>query len=184
MVLMHTGLEFRGLAGLSFLLTLIVVGSGFIGRYLYTALPRTLSGVTASRQELTRETEAIAAKLSLLQAQRPLQEQELVATLSQRTTHRSPMLTLVGRPFYQWQYRRKLNRELRRLDQLEAKHRQQLTALLEKKRTLERQTEMLEATRRLLRAWHILHIPVGLTLFFSMTIHIIAALYFRAGLFN
>lgn len=40
LVLMHTGLQFRGLAGVTMALTVIVVISGFIGRYLYTALRR------------------------------------------------------------------------------------------------------------------------------------------------
>lgn len=38
LVLMHTGLEFRGLAGVTFALTVLVVLSGFIGRYLYARL--------------------------------------------------------------------------------------------------------------------------------------------------
>ena len=52
------------------------------------------------------------------------------------------------------------------------------------KRELERQTEMLETARRLLRLWHILHIPFGLTLFFSVALHVVATIYFRAGLFR
>ena len=58
-----------------------------------------------------------------------------------------------------------------------------LGQLLTRKRELDRQAEMLDAARRLLRYWHILHVPVGLTLFFSVTIHIVATFYFRAGLF-
>jgi cytochrome b561 len=40
MVLLHTAMRFRGLAGLATLLTAVVVVSGLIGRYLYTAVPR------------------------------------------------------------------------------------------------------------------------------------------------
>lgn len=182
MALMHTGLQFRGLAGISFFLTLVVVGSGFVGRYLYTALPRSISGASASRQELHREIQAIEQQLTDFKAQRPQREQEIVTALGQRSTTRSPALTVIGRAFYQWRYRRQLQKELRRLDQLEAQPRQQLAALLERKRTLERQIEMLATSRRLLRTWHILHIPFGLTLFFSVAIHVAATFYFRAGL--
>ena len=184
MVLMHTGLQFRGLAGLSFFLTLIVVGSGFIGRYLYTALPRTMSGVTASNRELMQEMQAIEAKLTQLKMMRPQREQEIVTALSERTTQRNPMLTMLGRSYYQWRYHRRLQKELRRLDQIETQQRQQFSQLLEQKRTLERQMEMLAATRRMMRAWHLLHIPFGLTLFFSVAIHIFATFYYRAGLFK
>ena len=79
LVLMHTGLQFRGLAGVTTWLTAVVVLSGFIGRYLYT------------RQE---------------------------------------------------------------------------------------------SMRRWFRLWHTVHIPIGLTLFISLTIHIAATIYFRAGIFG
>jgi hypothetical protein len=38
LVLMHTGLHFRGLAGFTMWLTVLMVVSGFIGRYLYARL--------------------------------------------------------------------------------------------------------------------------------------------------
>lgn len=40
MVLLHTAMHFRGLAGIAMLLTAVVVGSGIVGRYLYTAVSR------------------------------------------------------------------------------------------------------------------------------------------------
>ena len=40
MVLLHTAMKFNGLAGLAMLLTVVVVVSGIVGRYLYTRAPR------------------------------------------------------------------------------------------------------------------------------------------------
>jgi hypothetical protein len=45
MVLLHTSWKFNGLAGATTLLTLIIVVSGFIGRYIFTRIPRTLDGL-------------------------------------------------------------------------------------------------------------------------------------------
>ena len=45
MVLLHTSWKFNGLAGVTTLFTLIIVVSGFIGRYIYTRIPRTMDGV-------------------------------------------------------------------------------------------------------------------------------------------
>ena len=45
MVLLHTSWKFNGLAGATTLLTIIIVISGFIGRYIYTRIPRTLEGL-------------------------------------------------------------------------------------------------------------------------------------------
>jgi hypothetical protein len=40
MVLLHTAMRFQGLAAVAMLLTVVVVISGIIGRYIYTAVPR------------------------------------------------------------------------------------------------------------------------------------------------
>ena len=45
LVLLHTSWKFNGLAGATTLLTIIIVLSGFIGRYIYTRIPRILDGV-------------------------------------------------------------------------------------------------------------------------------------------
>ncbi|HMZ06336.1 MAG TPA: hypothetical protein PK078_01875 [Anaerolineales bacterium] len=58
MVLLHTSWKFNGLAGATTLLTIIIVFSGFIGRYIYTRIPRTLDGLeiegTLSQEALKR----------------------------------------------------------------------------------------------------------------------------------
>jgi hypothetical protein len=48
MVLLHTAMKFNGLAGLAMLLTVVVVVSGLIGRYIYTRVPRTVEGLAAT----------------------------------------------------------------------------------------------------------------------------------------
>jgi len=45
MVLLHTSWKFSGLAGVTALLTGVIVLSGFIGRYIYTRIPRTADGI-------------------------------------------------------------------------------------------------------------------------------------------
>jgi hypothetical protein len=45
MVLLHSSWKFNGLAGATMLLTVIIVISGFIGRYIFTRIPRTLEGI-------------------------------------------------------------------------------------------------------------------------------------------
>lgn len=45
MTLLHTSWKFNGLAGVSTLFTVIIVISGFIGRYIFTRIPRTADGL-------------------------------------------------------------------------------------------------------------------------------------------
>ncbi len=50
MVLLHSSWKFNGLAGATTLLTIIIVISGFVGRYIYTMVPRTLDGLEIEGQ--------------------------------------------------------------------------------------------------------------------------------------
>jgi hypothetical protein len=45
MVLLHSSWKYNGLAGVTMLLTVVIVVSGFIGRYIYTRIPRTADGI-------------------------------------------------------------------------------------------------------------------------------------------
>ncbi len=52
LVFLHAGWVFHGLAGVLTLMTLVVVASGFVGRYIYTAVPRTADGVVLEASEI------------------------------------------------------------------------------------------------------------------------------------
>lgn len=64
MVLLHTSWKFNGLAGVTTLLTVIIVISGFIGRYIFTRIPRTMDGLeiegTLSQEALKRARRLLA----------------------------------------------------------------------------------------------------------------------------
>lgn len=55
MVLLHSAMHFHGLAGVVMLLTVGVVISGVVGRYIYTAIPREIEGVDPARLAATRK---------------------------------------------------------------------------------------------------------------------------------
>ena len=63
MVLLHTSWKFNGLAGVTTLLTVVIVISGFFGRYIFTRIPRTMDG---------REIEGTLSQEALKQARRLL----------------------------------------------------------------------------------------------------------------
>ncbi len=60
MVLLHTSWKFNGLAGVTTLLTIVIVLSGFIGRYIYTRIPRNLDGVELTTPEGESKSTALA----------------------------------------------------------------------------------------------------------------------------
>ena len=52
MVLLHTSMRFVGLAGVAMLLTVVVVVSGVVGRYIYTAIPHAERGGERSARDV------------------------------------------------------------------------------------------------------------------------------------
>jgi hypothetical protein len=63
LVFLHAAWSFRGLAGALTLMTGIVVVSGFIGRYIYTAVPRTAEGAIVEAQALQLQLAEAHAEL-------------------------------------------------------------------------------------------------------------------------
>jgi cytochrome b561 len=62
MVLLHTAMKFNGLAGVAMLLTVVVVVSGLVGRYIYTRVPRTSGADDAAAGARTEDGDRIARR--------------------------------------------------------------------------------------------------------------------------
>ncbi|HZZ80015.1 MAG TPA: hypothetical protein VFE62_15960 [Gemmataceae bacterium] len=64
LVLLHSAGKFHGLAGWLTLLTAVVVLSGMVGRYIFTAVPRSLDGVELAAAEIEEKIAALDQKFS------------------------------------------------------------------------------------------------------------------------
>jgi hypothetical protein len=114
MVLMHTAWRFQGLAGAVTLMTLVVVLSGFIGRYIFTAIPRNADGLLLEAGQLEETLIHI--------------DKELRSALPEPDEHLDDpgersgegISLVLGRGLDGWFARRKLRRNLRQLNGLAA----------------------------------------------------------------
>ena len=185
MVLTHTAFQFRGLAGITMALTLLVCGSGFLGRYFYTAIPRSLAGVEASSTDLVDEIRRVQAAIAEMTQQRSDAVQALVEADAHRQRRaRGDWMLVLLRGWDDWRYRRNLHSQIRRLEKTGQQKLGDVERMLMQRRDLERQMRMLQAARRLLSVWHIAHVPMGVALFSSVAIHVSATLYFGAGVWR
>jgi hypothetical protein len=185
LVLTHTAFQFRGLAGITMALTAIVCGSGFLGRYFYTAIPRSVAGVEASSTDLVDEIGRVQAAIGGVIQRRSAAVQALVEADARRKRQTRGDWTLVFlRGWDEWRYRRRLHSQIRRLEKTEKQKLGDVERMLVQRRNLERQMRMLQAARRLLSIWHVAHVPMGVALFASVAIHVAATLYFGAGLWR
>jgi len=179
MVLLHTSWKFNGLAGIVTLLTVIIVISGFIGRYIYTAVPRTVDGVEVEASIMEDHIRNAQAELQRWLEDRPPAVRNLAARLTgPQAGPLSQAKLVIGRGYADMEFRLRwwlLKQSLNGNARLQAEH---LERLVQRQRQLQRQMDSLAATRRLLALWHAVHIPIGMVLFTAAIFHIIAAIYY------
>jgi hypothetical protein len=180
LVLLHTSWKFNGLAGLVTLLMIIVVVSGFIGRYLYTTLPRTIEGVELETSALETAIATTNAELHLWQISHDDEKQRQfdLHLISQPDTTHDQLALVLGRSFLNLSDRLKWWLEIRSLKPENRAQAKKLVHLLKKRHQLHRQVASLAMARRLLALWHTVHIPLGMALFTAAFIHICAAIYY------
>ncbi|MBL8792357.1 MAG: hypothetical protein JNM56_00480 [Planctomycetia bacterium] len=170
LVLLHSAGKFHGLAGWLTLLTLITVASGFVGRYIYTAVPRTLDGLAAAA-ELEDE---------IARADQRLDQLGVNLEATRRLTALPPppgWLLVLGRPWWRWRQRQRLRLALAELQEAGAAG-DLLQELVRKRCRLQLQMQSLAGTRQLMALWHFFHVPLGVVLFTLAFVHIGAALYY------
>lgn len=182
LVLMHTGLAFQGLAGFTMFLTILVVASGFLGRYIYTAVPRSLAGVEVDRRTLELDIAQQREALLIWSQDKSRQVQELVnrETRSIDDTADASLMDILARRWQERQDNRRLKSAVRRLEQEEQARIDEIETMLRRQRRLVRQIRSLAAVRRLMGLWHTMHVPLGLTLFLAVAIHVVATIYYGA----
>lgn len=179
LVLLHSSWKFNGLAGIVMLLTVIIVASGFVGRYIYTAVPRTADGVEIEANQIEAFIHQADRELQRWLETRPEETRRQVQMLAQPVkSSGNPALDLLLRPLDElidrirwWSIRSRLDTQTRQ--QLA-----QLEKLLRQRQNLHRQIRTLAVARRLMSLWHTVHIPIGMALFTAAFIHIIAAIYY------
>jgi len=174
LVILHSALKFNGLAGVLTLLTVIVVLSGIVGRYIYTAVPRTLDGVEVAFADLEERIGRLDRQIQKLGGEQLRQAAQVAAA----PTARRGWFIVLARPFLRIRQRRRWQRLLQKLEGLGRAHVEELQTVLVERQRLQMQVDSWDATRRLLATWHMFHVPLSGALFALAFIHIGAALYY------
>lgn len=179
LVLLHSSWKFNGLAGVVMLLTVVIVLSGFIGRYIYTAVPRTADGIALEGQQIKALIVDIEGRMQSGSDTRPGVSRSLLESASlPEFGQKGGTLVVLGRVFNDFKYRWSWWRQQRSMNAEQREQARQLRIMINRRRVLQRQLTSLGITRRLLSIWHAVHIPIGVVLFTTAIIHIIGAIYF------
>lgn len=187
-IVWHTGFSVYGFAGWVEALLAIVVISGFIGRYIYRLIPRSIKGQELSLQELNAQKSRLAEKLAGLMAESPeaaafIQSvnKQLGAggSISRPPGSKPPGLLELMRSSVEWE---KARLRLRRLfagrHPFEHRLLHDIKVLELEQLTLERRINLLATSKATLSQWTIFHKPLTLVLFVGILLHVVNVFYY------
>jgi hypothetical protein len=171
----HAGFRFGGVIGLGYIAMLIVCASGVVGRYLYVRIPRSRSGVELSLGDVSAQQRALLGELAGATGLSVLDVQEILRVES------APAGRGIARAFVQMvrddlargRAVRLLRRRIAARGGADAKHLGEIMALARRGMALSQQARMLNVTQDILRYWHAAHLPVAITAFIAVTIHVV-----------
>ena len=157
----HAGWRSQGIIGLGFTAMMVVWASGLIGRYVYTRIPRAKSGVELTLEEVSTQRRALIDRImSTTGLDRELIERSLRIDAEQ--ARRGGTLATATRMFSNDLVRWRLTRQLAADWQAAAprgrvsRHAlREAVKLAGREISLAQQARMLDATRRVLRWWHV-----------------------------
>lgn len=165
---LHTTFKFGGVASICYWSMMLVMASGFVGRFLFALMPRNQRGVMLSLQEIDAEIKIVQRHLETS----GVHEERLseFAPTPPAPNAGANWLTL-------WQLWRKRRRELRDWNQrlrsqgLPISNARRVLSLLSRKFFLESSRLTLNATTRAFSYWHTLHLPFTYLMFITLFIH-------------
>lgn len=178
LVLLHSAGRFQGLAGLATMLVLLIVASGFVGRYIYTAVPRTDDGAELALRELDDRLAEHASDLKGIEGIR-LNRADIEAALAVPSGGGG---LIFGRAWLTWRRRRVVRRALLPVQRVDSGQALRLERLLMDRYRLLLIKESLPATRRWMALWHLVHVPMGAILFTLAAFHVVGAVYYTMSI--
>lgn len=185
LVTFHTSFKFNGIVSVAYWMMVIVASSGFVGRYLYVRIPRSLRGTELTLGELQQRAEDLNAQLagSGIPA-------SLLARVNALEEHSRPspapgawIVSLVVGDFALkarlWGLRRAF---------IAAGARPERTAevvkLIAERALLLRRLALLEKTKKLFDLWHVFHQPLVYFLFAIVLVHVGVVTYMGYTIFS
>jgi hypothetical protein len=179
LITLHTSFKFNGVISVGYWLMMTVWASGFVGRYLYVRIPKTIRGVELSFTQV---------EVQLARTQQELQSASLPPAVHRELDDFERAVTpSPGRPpgaldlfFGELRVRARLlllRRHLRAAGVDVAA----ITAVIDRaaeRAMLARRLAHLQRTRHLFELWHVFHRPLVYALFVIVALHVGIALYF------
>ena len=178
LITMHTSFKFNGLISVGYWLMMTVWASGFIGRYLYVRIPKTIRGVELSLTQVGARVTELQEDLQAASLPESVRREldafnQAVAPAANRTPGAIDLF------FGELRVRARLmllRRHLRDTG-VDVASIEALVNLAAERATLARRMAHLKRTRHLFELWHVFHRPLVYALFGIVVVHVGVASY-------
>ncbi len=182
----HSSFKLSGLAGIAYWIMMAVALSGFVGRYLYAQIPRSLNSAQLSFAELEAQGAELTTVLQNQSLIRPDEVAPLLRVPSPEQVRGMPLLTVLWhilrldltRPLLVSRLRRRALSGLEVLTTLggllASKHEELEAAIASVRRQswLRAKMVFLERVQQVFHLWHVVHRPFSYSFVILVAIHI------------
>jgi len=179
LITLHTSFKFNGIISVGYWLMMTVWASGFVGRYLYVRIPKSIRGVELSVAQVEESLGRVQQQMQT-QPLPPAVQQELDAFEQAVTPASGRAPGAIDLFFGELRVRTRLML-LRRHLRTAGVDVAAITSVVDRaseRATLARRLVHLQRTRHLFELWHVFHRPLVYGLFVIVALHVGIALYF------
>ena len=179
-VMLHTTFKFGGVISIAFWSMAVVVVSGIFGRYVYARIPKTIHGRFLDLEAVGDRSLQL---LDALQERTGSAADELRALLERdplpaRAPGMMGALALAVRTDFQGRRQKRDVRRFLRTRSVPADLHDPVLAIATQRHRLQRQALLLQPFQRLFRYWHVIHLPLAVTMFLILGVHVAVAVAF------
>jgi hypothetical protein len=177
LVTFHTAFKFNGAVSAAYWAMAAVMLSGFVGRYLYVRIPRTIRGTELTRAELDTEVQTLHSGLVATAGAGPLIDR--IDALERAAAPAGSGLSWTGLLFGEIGVRRRLralSHDIQR-SRLAPGQQSALVHLATERVLLMRRVAYLQRTKTAFGLWHVFHLPLVYLMLVIVVLHVAVALY-------
>ncbi|MFN7980521.1 MAG: hypothetical protein U0Q11_01555 [Vicinamibacterales bacterium] len=177
LVTMHTTFKFNGIVSAAYWSMVVVMLSGFVGRYLYVRIPRSIRGTELTRSDLDARSESL--KVEIAESAQSMDVLRLVQAFEHDSVPDASRVSMLGVFVGDLGFGRRRRRLVHELETagLEPELAHRVVDLTAERATLLRRIAYLQKTKTLFGLWHVLHLPLVYLLLLIVAVHVGITLY-------
>lgn len=179
LITFHTSFKFNGVVAVAYWSMALVMASGFVGRYLFVRIPKTIRGTELTLEELVERSRDLRQEVVAYELPVPLLrhieafEASELPSWAQAPTWRGLLFGELALRLHFASLRRVVRRSEVAPEVLHP-----ALSIVHERALLLRRIAYLKKTRKLFDLWHVLHKPLAYLMLMIVAVHIATTIYF------